>query len=137
MTQVTVQATGYAPVTFEGVELAHAREMLEGDKRGVQLDLYRKSDGIVALLTYVTSWGDERPVSQLCTGNDLDEVAAWVRKQSWHILPPGAGFPATSSYETRQAKLEGLMTTLTLHALTEALKQIGESPPQMRQDGAG
>lgn len=40
-----------------------------------------------------------------------------------HMLPPGAGFPAVPSYETRQAKLAGLIETLTLYALSQALQQ--------------
>lgn len=134
MTTITIQATGHPPVTFEGVELAHEREMLEGDKRGVQLDLYRHDDGkIVAALTYLTTWGDERPVTRVIDGLNMGDVVERIRGMAMYMLPPGAGFPATQSYETRQAKLAGLMETLTLHALSQALAKVS----QTRQDGAG
>lgn len=125
METITIQATGHPPFSFDGVELATQCEMLEGDKRGVELHLCRddKEGDIVIVLTYVTTWGDERPVTRVMRADSLEAAAEWVRGQAPRILPPGAGFPATPSYETRQAKLAGLMETLTLHALSQALVQ--------------
>lgn len=77
MTTIIIPATGHSPVTFEGEQLAHAREMLEGDRRGVELALYRRADGVmVVVLTHVTSWGDERPVVKVNDADTLDEAAA-------------------------------------------------------------
>lgn len=131
MARITLQATGFPPTTVEATELARHREMLGGDKRGVELAVYRlHHDGsLLAVLVYVTSWGQERTFTRLRSipPNLTDQhsaLADWVRQQAPDILPPGAGFPITPAYETRQAKLRGLMETLTLDCLTKVLADL-------------
>lgn len=127
-TTIKLQATGYSPVGY--VVLGHCFEsiqMLEGDKRGVRLRLWTTTGGtFVAELTYLTSWGTEREFTWVDVRNDLVKTADWVRARGAAILPPGAGFPATPQYETRQSKLGGMMETLTLVALSDVLAQADE-----------
>lgn len=121
-----IQPTGYRPIDFEVKgEPYRSLQLLEGDKRGVELSLYETEAGDggrwLAVLRYVTTWGTEREFTRIYQSDDLDELAEQVRHAAKSVLPPGAGFPATPQYETRQAKLSGMLETLTLTALSEVL----------------
>jgi hypothetical protein len=120
----TIQATGHTPQTIDSDDTFAATEMLEGDKRGVDLRLYRlTADEWLCKVTYLTTWGTERDFTRITHAGSLEEVADSVRSMAKSILPPGAGFPATPQFETRQAKLAGMMETLTLTALSKVLAQ--------------
>jgi hypothetical protein len=121
----TIQATGHTPQTIDAAQKYEHTEMLEGDKRGVRFVLFRleEVDGWIGKVTYETTWGTERPFTRIVHGDTLEEVADSVRNLAKSILPPGAGFPATPQFETRQAKLAGMMETLTLTALSKVLAQ--------------
>jgi hypothetical protein len=132
MSAVTLQATGYPPMTIDGWMVADHTEALPGDKRGVRISVYVDTKNVRwVCVEYVTKWPIERPVSHLhgfdpatMTTSTTEAIAAWVRELSRSILPPGAGFPALPQYEARQERLRGMMETLTLHCLTAVLKQL-------------
>jgi hypothetical protein len=134
MRDETFQATGFAPFTIVIKDDPYcAEEFLEGDKRGVSVELFEDAhNGWWAALDYHTTWGTERPFTRISERGTLEEVSDWVRTQSKTVLPPGAGFPATPSFETRQSKLTGMMETLTLVALSRVLKEIEDD-----RDGQG
>ena len=124
---IKLQATGYAPVGYiVKDECFSSTQMLEGDKRGVGLRMWETSQGFrwVVELSYITSWGTERTFVRVSDASSAEFAAEWVRTASKSILPPGAGFPATPAFETRQSKLAGMMETLTLVALSDVLGQI-------------
>ena len=119
-----LQATGRSPVEIEYIHYVFHIEMT--DKRGVAILLYQLVDGSwVSVVKYLTNWGTERPFTYLLKGN-LETVAEAVRNIAGSILPPGAGYPAMPQYETRQAKLQGMLETLTLVALSDVLRQVSE-----------
>ena len=121
---ITIQPTGYPVVTFEADSVHEATEMLDGDKRGVRVTIYQRRKFVSAAVVYLSTWGNERPFTRVTkTHTKLEDLAAEVREMAKSTLPPGAGFPATPSFETRQAKLAGMMETLTLTALSRALEQ--------------
>ncbi|MCV2356547.1 hypothetical protein LNV09_20595 [Paucibacter sp. B2R-40] len=124
--KTTVQATGYSPFTVEAEALYSDTQMLPEDKRGVTLRLFREADEKwIAVLTYISSWGMERDFTRIYEGYSLEEISEDLRAASKSILPPGAGFPASPQYDTRQAKLAGLMEVLTLVCLSNVLAEIG------------
>lgn len=123
---VTLQATGHSPFQITAARSFGRSEYLEGDRRGVSVELFDVTYSWVAVVHYLTTWGTERPFTWVSQAADLNSVAAWVREVAAAILPPGAGFPATPQFETRQAKLAGMMQTLTLTALGDVLRQIHE-----------
>lgn len=126
---IKLQSTGFSPVGYvvDG-PCIESIQMLDGDKRGVRLRLWRtsKGDRRVCELTYLTSWGTEREFIWVRDFDTLEQLSEWVRGASKSILPNGAGFPATPQYETRQSKLAGMMETLTLVALSDVLAQADE-----------
>ena len=119
--KVTLQATGYAPVTIDVMgEARVSTQMLPGDKRGVRLSLWELKDGnCVVEVTYLTSWEIERPFTRLFDGGNVEVI----HEAAKNILPPGAGYPAMPQYESRQLKLLGMLETLTLVALSEVLAE--------------
>lgn len=125
--KTTVQATGYSPITVEAEVLYSDTQMLPEDKRGVTLRLFREAnENWVAVLTYVTAWGMERDFTRIYNGFSLEEISEHLRLASKSILPPGAGFPASSQFDSRQAKLAGLMEVLTLVCLSNVLAAISD-----------
>lgn len=133
---ITLQQTGYPPVMIMARMLADFQDMLPGDKRGVRLAFYEAQDGSLwAELKYLTTWAIERPRTALSRAEptdravQLEELSAWAREQSKTVMPAGAGYPATASFETRQTKLKGMMETLVLHCLTEVLAQVCDPLP--------
>lgn len=127
--RIKLQATGQGPFSIDVVSAYHSTEMLEGDKRGVHVSLFKAPDELwVGVVTYITAWGTERGTVWITRTAPLWEVAAMIREHAKVILPPGAGYPATPAFETRQAKLAGMMETLTLAALTKVLAEVGELP---------
>ena len=134
--KIKLQATGYAPFEVEPSKTYSATEMLEGDKRGVRLTVLKVGSVWIAEVSYLTTWGSERPFSWVLTRDTLAEhdqgyilnvgrvggsIATSIRGLAKSILPPGAGFPATPPFETRQAKLNGSLETATLTALSTIL----------------
>lgn len=121
----TLQATGHAPVEIEASCLFSATEHLE--KRGVSVELFQVFHGYVAAIHYLTTWGLERPFTRLFGPEQLNDIASIIRTAAKDVLPPGAGYPATPSYETRQAKLKGQLEVLTLVCLSRILADIQKS----------
>jgi hypothetical protein len=121
---ITIQPTGHMPQVIATDKAYNSTQMLEGDKRGVQLQMGMEEEGgWFAAITYITSWGTERTFVRLEHGA-IGVVCDWVRAAAKIILPPGAGFPATPQFETRQSKLAGMLETLTLVALSEVLAEV-------------
>ena len=119
-----LQATGRSPVEIEYTHCFYHLEMI--GNRGVEIWLYQLVNGYwVSAVKYLTNWGTERPFTYLLQGN-LETVAEAVRNIAGSILPPGAGYPAMPQYETRQAKLQGMLETLTLVALSDVLRQVSD-----------
>lgn len=125
----TIQATGHTPKTIDAADMYEHTEMLDGDKRGVRLVLFRIEAEWLGKVEYLTSWGTERNFTRITPLGTLEEVADSVRNFAKTILPPGAGFPATPQFETRQAKLAGMMETLTLTALSKVLADAAPGEP--------
>ncbi len=127
MSKIKLQATGDAPVIIDALRSFTSTQMLEGDKRGVRVTLHQtNADKWFADISYLTTWGSERPFTWVDC-ETLEVVSARIRiRYSKNMLPPGAGFPATPQYETRQAKLAGMLETITLVALSDVLAQIAE-----------
>lgn len=128
-----IQPTGFAPYEIEYDKHITATEMLPDDKRGIRIDVYGNGERLqAAVLTYLTQWGTEREfVYRFSFGTYSGSWDDWVREMAKRILPPGAGYPATPQFETRQAKLAGMMETLTLVALTKVLAQIHSEGGQL------
>jgi hypothetical protein len=123
--KIHLQETGFAPFYATGSELARRSEVLDGNKRGILLAIYRTTDGeLLGELTYTTDWKQERPFTRVMRAASLDELGQAIRLAAKTILPPGAGYPATDDYRERQAKLMGQLEVLTLSALSECLRQI-------------
>jgi hypothetical protein len=126
--KVTLHHTGYEPVDVEALAVFQVEEMMPGDKRGVRITAVQVGPLQWRFeLAYLTSWGVEQNFYRRSGADTLHDGAQWVREHAPKLLPPGAGFPATPQYETRQRKLEGMMETLTLVALTELLTKIKET----------
>ena len=121
---ITLYPTGYPPLQLDPDQTWENTQMLAGDKRGVRVTLYKSGDYLRLAVEYVSQWGLERNYLRVSKSRlSLEEVAADGREMAQSILPPGAGFPATPAFETRQKKLAGTMETLTLHAMTVVLAQ--------------
>lgn len=131
--KTTIKPTGYAPIEIDHIRSFTATQMLEGDKRGVSVTLYELTPGTWAgEVCYLSTWGNERNFTtyvQPVFDTSLTVLAENLRTKSKDMLPPGAGFPATPSFETRQAKLKGMLETLTLVALSDVLEQAQRTPP--------
>ena len=128
MTTVIIQPTGYGPIGIEVTRDAyHSQQRLEGDKRGIKLSIWpRKDGGWVAELVYDTSWPTERQFTRYFHAADLDVLGAMLRDAAKTVLPPGAGYPAMPQFETRQAKLAGMLEVAVLTALSEVLSMAAE-----------
>ncbi len=133
--RTTLQGTGYEPMTFDYTHRHTSTQMLDGDKRGVRLTFYdlRDDQGVLryrrAELVYLTTWPTEREFTRLYAQNHLNAVVDTIRSDAKSVLPPGAGYPATPQFETRQAKLAGMLETATLVALSDVLKQAADLDP--------
>ena len=130
----TLQETGYVPVEIEYTRSIQSTMMLDGDKRGVELTVFLlENGGWAGRLTYITNWGSEQPFTQLFDSDRLSGAGFMVppldsmlRDAAKRVLPPGAGYPAMPQFETRQAKLQGMLETLTLVALSDVLRQVSD-----------
>jgi hypothetical protein len=125
--KVTMQHTGYAPVEFDALAVFTVEKQLGGDKRGVRITAVQVGMiGWRVEVAYLSTWGIEQNYFR-CSGiNPLSNCAEWVRNLAPNLLPPGAGFPATPQYETRQRKLAGMLETATLVALSDVLAQVSK-----------
>ena len=129
---VIISPTGYGPVMIGAVSHAYYTvQMLQGDKRGVSLSLWEviEDQGYSAELKYLTTWGSEREFCWLIEAPNLDGpggIDKMIREAAKTMLPPGAGYPAMPQFETRQAKLQGMLETLTLVALSDVLRQVND-----------
>lgn len=124
---ITLQATGQSPQNICYTQSITSTQMLMGDKRGVRLTVYlvEGENYWFPELTYITSWGSEREFVRHWVWVGMgDTWHHWVRRQSKNMLPPGAGFPATPQYDTRQSKLNGMLEVATLEALGAVLREI-------------
>jgi len=134
-TLVKLQATGHLPQSFEGRELACHEDKLPGDKRGVRIAIYQGyGTDLWCEVRYQTLWGTERPCTYVESwggphplSDKLTNLSVWVRNLAPRIMPPGSGYPAGPQFADRQAKLAGMMETLTLHVLTECLRTVAAS----------
>ena len=120
-----------APIDIEPDQTWSATEMLQGDRRGVRVTVHAVENCYYIVLDYLTTWGIERPYTWVIRWTPQAEHGPWeyVRRQATSMLPPGAGFPATPQYETRQHKLQGMLETLTLTALSRVLKDMKDTRP--------
>lgn len=123
-----LQATGYSPIDIHEKLVVTDTQMLDGDKRGVRVVLIDTGcGGWVGVLDYITSWPTERPFTRITsffTPASLLDVSEVLREWSKSVLPPGAGYPATPQFETRQSKLQGMLEVATLTALSNCLAQV-------------
>ncbi len=128
---IIIQPTGYGPLQFEVRGAAfYSHQQIEGEKRGVSLSLWDAVDADalwVAKLKYLTNWGSERSFTRFYSTRTPESMGKLIREAAKTMLPPGAGFPATPQYESRQAKLGGVMETLTLIALSDVLRQAADA----------
>lgn len=124
-----IQATGYAPIAVEYDGVWCGQQMLQGDRRGVGISVYRAGTQGQwwGVLHYLTTWPSERRFTRVFAGLEADDIADHLRKAAKTVLPPGAGYPAMPQYESRQAKLEGMLEVATLTALGEVLADIAKA----------
>ena len=138
--KVMLQATGFGPTKLTARHVYKSKQMLAGDKRGVEITLCEGCTNDddddswpslmwVADVTYLTSWGSELQFTRVSWADDLPTIEDGIREDAKTMLPPGAGYPAMPQFETRQAKLQGMLETLTLVALSDVLRQVSESAP--------
>ncbi len=130
--KTTLQATGHAPRGVEYDGHWHSIQMLVGDKRGVAIDVYHGTNCWWAVLSYLTSWPSERSVvrtfhSPELVGATFLGIDGLLREAAKTMLPPGAGYPAMPQYESRQAKLAGMLEVATLTALSEVLAAMASA----------
>ena len=123
---VIISPTGYGPITFEAKrDAAYARQDLE--RRSVSISIWESvDDWWYAELKYLTTWEIERNFTRLFVHPSLSRACVSIREAAKTMFPPGAGYPAMPQFETRQAKLQGMLETLTLVALSEVLRQVSE-----------
>lgn len=127
-TNVTIQATGNMPINFRSTKQFSAADTI--DKREVKLDVYMDTEDYWWYRVALEScWKDERLNSMVggpFTGSrdDVELMVCAIHFDSESILPPGAGYPATPDYESRQEKLNSQMYWLSLSCLSKVLFDI-------------
>lgn len=118
-----LQATGYLPIEINPQAAWSAKLMMDGEKRGIGVAVFKLDDRWVGLVEYGTSWPTERPYSWVLEAPTLTKLGEDIRALAPTVLPPGAGFPAAPQFDARQRKLVESLQTLTLVVLTDVLAQ--------------
>lgn len=105
---ITLQATGEAPIEFEG-ELLHefSGQWVNSRERNryYTVEIYSHADGgFVCDLTWMTLWQGEQSVTVIRDVDTIEELTAWL--DSIDPLAHLAGFPKGQHFAEKQIALE-------------------------------